>query len=484
MVPETPPRRSRSTKEPVTIDLTAEEVGLVAEPVRSNDTDEPETAEGRKTSRAPEDADTAAASAEAADEKSPAASGLTDEPLSATDAPPAEAPFSGEPLSTEHAFSGTDETAQEKDGFTAGEAPEPKPDLASEAKSRGADEPEKSAATETAHSEQPAFDEPSEPKPAAEDQPTYRATPDPFTAAPSPEPQRQSPTTSTLIAAGIAGGIVALLLAGSMQYAGYLPGAKPATDVAPAADTSALSSEIAGLRQEVEALRNQPPAAASGAPDSGLSDQIQALQSQIAAMKSASDAAATAEQGLSRRLAEAEAKINDRGPEQQVARAVAAAALKAAIDRGGTFQTELDTFASVAGNDPAIQQLQPFATRGVPSRISLQQEFPRVADAMLEAANQPNPDASIADRLMSSALSVVKVRKVGDVPGDTPEAKVARVENALQNGDLAAASREWVALPDASKAIAGDFKQRLDARIQVENLVGGTLTRAVTGSNG
>lgn len=103
---------------------------------------------------------------------------------------------------------------------------------------------------------------------------------------------------------------------------------------------------------------------------------------------------------------------------------------------------------------------------------------------MLEAANQPNPNASIADRLLSSALSVVKVRKVGDVPGDTPEAKVARVENALQNGDLAAASREWAALPDASKAVAGDFKQRLDARIQVENLVGGTLTRAVTGSNG
>lgn len=290
-----------------------------------------------------------------------------------------------------------------------------------------------------------------------------------------------------MIASGIAGGIVALLLAGSMQYAGYLPGAKPATDNAPATDTSALSSQIASLRQQVEALKNQPPAAAA-APDSGLSDQMQtqmqALQSQIAAMKTASAASATAEQDLGRRLSEAEARINDRGPEQQVARAVAAAALKAAIDRGGTFQTELDTFASVAGNDPALQQLQPFAARGVPSRISLQQEFPRVADAMLEAANQPNPDASIADRLMSSAMSVVKVRRVGDVQGDTPEAKVARVENALQNGDLAAASREWVALPDASKAVAGDFKQRLDARIQVENLVSGTLTRAVTGSNG
>jgi hypothetical protein len=469
MVPETPPRRSRSTKEPVTIDLTAEEVGLVAEPVRSTDTDEPPVAERDKHSVEHQDAGAAEAAVEAPEAGHDAI---------AKDDEGAKADTAADALSSETVPASETTRADAETGRMDDEA------------ALGAKD-EESVAVENKPAEQPAFDEPpvsahvSEDKTSDHSGSSYTTTPQ---GVPPEKPQRQSPATSTLIAAGIAGGIVALLLAGSMQYAGYLPGAKPATDSAPAADASALSSEIASLRQEVDALRNQPPAAAATGPDSAVADQlqgqIQTLQSQIAAMKSASDAAAASEQDVTRRLAAAEAKINDRGPEQQVARAVAAAALKAAIDRGGTFQTELDTFASVAGNDPAIQQLQPFATRGVPSRISLQQEFPRVADAMLEAANQPNPNASIADRLMSSAMSVVKVRRVGEVAGDTPEAKVARVENALQNGDLAAAAREWVALPDASKAVAGDFKQRLDARIQVENLVGGTLTRAIAGSNG
>ena len=43
MVSEKPPRRSRKAKEPVTIDLSAEETNAVAEPIRSNDTDEPVT---------------------------------------------------------------------------------------------------------------------------------------------------------------------------------------------------------------------------------------------------------------------------------------------------------------------------------------------------------------------------------------------------------------------------------------------------------
>jgi hypothetical protein len=81
-------------------------------------------------------------------------------------------------------------------------------------------------------------------------------------------------------------------------------------------------------------------------------------------------------------------------------------------------------------------------------------------------------------------MSVVKVRRVGDVTGDTPEAIVARMEEGLRNGNLQASVSEWNSLPEPAKAVSGEFKQKLDARIQVENLVGGTLTRAVAGTQG
>ncbi|MEN3148706.1 mitofilin family membrane protein [Neorhizobium sp. IRAMC:178] len=417
MVPEQPPRRSKTDKEPVTIDLTAEQSEVVAEPVRSNDTDDDVSAT--------EPAEDVSASTE-----EPAKAEPTDEPASSASA-----------------------------------ADEPR-----------YDDPWSSAAAQ------------SEPQPA--------------TVAPEPEPvptphHRPSPATSTLIAAGIFGGIVALLLAGSMQYAGYLPGATPAPA---ASNTAGLSSEIAALRQEIAALKNRPSTAA--APDVALANRVAALEAAprtssgaseqaLAALKADLDqlratvqSAAGADSSLAQRLDQAEAKLNDRGPEQQVARAVAAAALKAGIDRGGPFETELQTFKTVAGDDPAVADLQKFASAGVPARAELQRDFPRVADAMLEATVQSDPNEGIAGRLLSSALSVVKVRRVGDVQGETPDAVVARMENALRNGDLQACAREWEALPEPAKAVSRDFKQKLDARIQVENLVGGTLSRAVAGTQG
>lgn len=418
MVPEQPPRRSKTDKEPVTIDLTAEQSDVVAEPVRSNDTD-----------------DVVSATEPAED-------------VSATAEEPAK--------------------------------PEPEP----------TDEP----ASSPSAADEPRYDDPWSAAAQSE--------PQPATVAPEPEPtpapsQRPSPATSTLIAAGIFGGIVALLLAGSMQYAGYLPGATPAPA---ASNTAGLSSEIAALRQEIAALKNRPTTAA--APDTALANRVAALETApkassgagdqaLAALKADLDrlratvqSAASAGSGLAQRLDQAEAKLNDRGPEQQVARAVAAAALKAGIDRGGPFETELQTFVSVAGDDPAVADLQKFASAGVPARAELQRDFPRIADAMLEATAQPDPNQGIAGRLLASAMSVVKVRRVGDVQGATPDAIVARMEEALRNGNLQASAREWDALPEPAKAVSRDFKQKLDARIQVENLVGGTLTRAVAGTQG
>lgn len=432
MVPETPPRRSKATTEPVTIDLTAEESSTVAEPVRANDSDEPVTVAGQAVEAS-------------ADAEKPASAESISEPDTA--------------------------------GLSVAEEAS-----ASETQAEVAEQPETAAGADTASAQ----DIRKEPKPA-----TFAAEPEPMPAT----PVRTSPATTTLIAAGIFGGIVALLLAGSMQYAGYLP----SSTRAPAAGTTNMSAELTELRQEIAALRNRPAAT----PDASLANRIAALETStrsqtgaaseqaLAALRSEVDrlratvqSTASADATLTRRMDQAEAKINDRGPEQQVARAVAAAALKAAIDRGGQFQTELQTFATVAGDDPAVAGLRTFAANGVPSRAELQRDFPRVADAMLEATVQADPNEGVMGRLMSSAMSVVKVRRVGDVRGDTPEAIVARMEEALRSGNLQASADQWNTLPEPAKAASQSFKQRLDARIQVENLVSGTLTRAVAGTQG
>ncbi len=430
MVSGKPPRRSKSSDDPVTIDLSAEETGA------------PTTA-----------ADAVAASDTVSDD---------------------------EPMSVQVPVTPVDDA--EPIGIQAEPPPAPEP----EAEPLPIPEPE--------------------PMPYPSDEETV-AQP----AASSREQTHQSPATSTLIASGIFGGLVALALAGSMQYAGIVPGIGPEQ---PSAAAPADNTELQALKAEVARLAaaQSAPAADSGLANQELADRVAALEASVQAASSATppiDAAAlnelNAQITLSRdaiaalrsdvasnaealnqseaRLAEAEKKIEEPRNDVEMARAIALAGLKTAIDRGGPFMSELDALRSVAPDDPAVQSLSPMAATGIPSRADLANGFGKTADAILAAIHQPDPDQGIADRLLSGALSVIKVRPVGNIEGETPEAIVARIENKLQNGDLKGASLEWQTLPEAGKAASADFATTLNKRVEVEATIGAALASTVGGAS-
>ena len=424
MVTEKPPRRPKPKKEPVTIDLAAEEAAAVAEPVRSNDTDDVTPAE--------------------------------------REAPWGEATTPEEPTSTA-------EPSDQK----------PAPDHANE--------PPVSEPVEATVTEPPAADIPA----ADQDRALHdQAKPETVSATHRAPTDRKDAATSTLIAAGIFGGIVALALAGSMQYAGYLPAASSGSNV---------SAELADLRREVAAINQAPTPAAdpelqarvqaletslSQNTDDETPERLSAIEREIASARSAAEsgvADSTAQlQQLRARLDAAEAKLNEPGADAAAARAIAAAALQAAVDRGGAFTAELDTYAAVAPEDPALAELRSMSETGIPSRPQLVERFQQAGDAILETVNRPDPEQGIAGRLVSSAMSVVKVRRTGEVEGDAPDALVARIDTALKNGNLQAAAQEWEKLPEEAKAASQNFKQSLDARIAVDALIGDSVTRAVS----
>ncbi|TXH80962.1 MAG: hypothetical protein E6Q77_09280 [Rhizobium sp.] len=341
---------------------------------------------------------------------------------------------------------------------------------------------------------------------APEEQPsaTQQADP-PYTHdQPTQEPPRREGTTSGLIAAGIVGGLIALVCAGSLQYAGVLPGAR--SDKDGSAGIAALNAEIDGLKQSIANLAAAPAAkpdealaarvaaletaAANGAPASGSGETSAAADQKIAsltgeveqlktALGKATEDQATSDAEVSKRLDDAEKKLSGPSQESAVARAIAAAALKAAIDRGGPFQPELDTFANVAPDDPAVADLKNFAQTGVPSRADLIRQVSDVATAIVATTETDDPNQSWSNRLMSSAKSLVQVRPVGNVPGDGVDAIAARFEDKVRNGDLPGAVTEWNNLPDAAKSASAAFKQSLEARIRVEDLVSDALSKAI-----
>ncbi|MGV2051229.1 COG4223 family protein [Agrobacterium sp. 22-209-1] len=477
MVSGKPPRHSKSKAEPVTIDLDAKDVKAISAEGAAARTDGEPRDQTPVANTEPDVAETKAAAAAGNPTPvwdQPQKSPLEPEPNvgtteSAPVAPKAESPANKpkEPVS--------------------GAAIPPKADAKPATSNDGG-----SATSAAAAASKPAFG--STASTSASGSAAATAKPSAATASSGPakpsapqQAERKQAANSGLIAAGIVGGLVALAAAGSMQYAGILPsfnaGRAGSDEIAtlksdlgslrqqlanaPAADTSALEQRIATL----ESAKGEAPQV------DGLSEKITALE---AALQSERSAQASATSELTRRLADAEAKINEPRDDIEVARAIASAALKAAIDRGGPFLTELDTLSKVTPDDPAIASLQSFAATGVPSRSELMQKFPDVANAMLSAINQPDPNQGIMERLTESAFSLVKVRPVGNIEGETPEAQIARMENKLRNGDLQGAALEWNGLPDAAKTASADYKKSLDARIEVENLVGGTLNRAIT----
>jgi hypothetical protein len=319
------------------------------------------------------------------------------------------------------------------------------------------------------------------------------------TAAAPAESRTQGNTS--LLAAALIGGVVVLAGAAGLQYWGVLPSLGSDSQTADrinllSGDVERMKKAIAAIEASkpqvdftpvnekiaaIEARLADVPAANGLSVDadtrlSALATQVTGTETAIADLRKSGEEAQAA---LLMRLEALEKKANEPRDDVEVAIAIASAGLKAAIDRGGPFTAELDTLAGINPDNPAVAELRTFATTGVPSRARLLSDFPDVADRVLSMIASDDPDQSITDRLLASAFSAIKVRPVGNVEGETPDAVIARVEDRLTNGDLKAAAAEWNKLPEAGKKAGAAYKTALDARIRVEELVGTTLTNAV-----
>lgn len=493
MVSGKPPRHSKSKTEPVTIDLDAKDVTDVSATKPSTPADMTATSASSDATPVtepgtPEPAKPATGVADGAKAENPKP--IWDQP---TTSPIEPEPNVGKPQDA----SGKDEGPAKTDATVKQEPPKATAAAASTTTSSAAS----SSAADSAKTTSSTFGkdapkgDPFKPQTTSSTSSASSAS-KPSAATTSQLRDAKPQGNSGLIAAGIVGGLIALLAAGSMQYAGVLPSSS--ADSGSSTELAALKSQVASLQQQIaqapkgqtadtSALEQRLAALESSTASGGdASAKISQLETTVSTLQSERAAEEQKITSLTQRLDAAETKINEPRDDVEVARAIASAALKAAIDRGGPFLTELDTLSKVTPDDPAIQSLRPFANTGVPTRAELVRRFPDVANAMLTSLSPTDPNEGIIDRLANSAMSLVKVRPVGNVEGEGDDAKIARMEDKLQNGDLKGAALEWDALPEAAKTASADYKKSLDARIQVEDLVNSTLNRAVssTGQQG
>lgn len=347
-------------------------------------------------------------------------------------------------------------------------------------------------------------------------------------AASTSGPARQ-PTSGIL--PGLAGGLIALLVAGGLQYAGVLgtPGGTGGGDEQLQAEIASLKSQVADIgassgggelkgqvdglsaaveevKSEIESLKSASGQAGSGEALAGLDGRVKQIEAAVAslgqrgaasteiaalnerlagldaAVKSAGEAN-TADDGkmatLEQSVSALASKVEAQASQPKIALAIAASALKAAVDRGGAFGAELETFGAISPDAPELATLRAHAEKGVATRADIVAETGAAANAMIAAAKPVNPDAGVFERLVSSAEQLVKVRPIGAVEGAGAPETVARMELAVNQGDFAKALAEYETLPDTAKAAGADFAAKLKARQEVETLVDQLVANAM-----
>ncbi len=249
-------------------------------------------------------------------------------------------------------------------------------------------------------------------------------------------------------------------------------------------------SEMARVTQRVEAISattdRLDQAVRTAQSETGrLTDEVSAVRGDLAqqiarvAMPRDIQSAVTplSEQvaALQQNLEQVLQKDADR--QQNAARVVMSlqlANLKRAIDRGTGFTEELEAVRSAAGGSLDLKALEPFRVSGVPTLSQLSADFRSLSHDMISAA-EAKPDGTWVDQMLAGAKSIVRVRRTGEqaleADPNSAEAIVARVENLLRQGDIAAAADAAKTLPPEAAATAKDWLTRLEARASIDRAI-------------
>lgn len=191
--------------------------------------------------------------------------------------------------------------------------------------------------------------------------------------------------------------------------------------------TAALRQEFAALNGRLQAVESKPAASVGPTPEA-LQQTVQPLSAKLAELEGRVAALAKAQDDL-------------RTSTGAAALTMAVQNLRRAVAEGKPFASELKTLASLTPEPLDAAALEARRDKGLASLTKLQHDFDLSAKAAIDAA-RPNGDGSITGDLLAKARSLVRVRPTGDIAGDAPEAILARAENRLDSGDLAAAIGE------------------------------------------
>jgi uroporphyrinogen-III synthase len=283
-----------------------------------------------------------------------------------------------------------------------------------------------------------------------------------------------------------------------------------------------IAARLKELSERIDALAARPAPAGASQDQGALAPRIDDLEKQLAAAQADRKAVADRLDDIqkklaggassdqistlaadNRRLAEQMADLQKQvaalatAHRQTAARGsvlLAAGQVALAAASGSPLAPGLATLRALAGNDPrltaAIAELQPVAERPVPSFASLAERFPAVAATALHAAQADvaspaatgGPLEAWWHDMVQRLSAAVTIRKVGDVAGDDPAARIARAEQRLAGHDLTGAVDALAGLTGASARAAASWLGDARARLALDKGLADLSSAAIAAS--
>ena len=262
---------------------------------------------------------------------------------------------------------------------------------------------------------------------------------------------------------------------------------------------AALGVKLAELDQGLGAMKSE---IAKDKPDlSPITTSVSALQDHLAALQTKVDDIPPVDLGpVNARLDKLDGQLKPIVAEAQAAKnpdrvtamrengsaaetraaplAVTAQAVLRAIEAGRPFPADLKALQSLGAEATLLAPLQSVAEAGAPTTQDLRSDLAGVRDRLL-AQSAPKPSGSYMDRLMAGAATLVQVRPLGSVVGDSPSAVLARMDDDLAEDNLASALAEWQKLPEASRSVAKGLADRIRLRQSAEEAARGIGADAI-----
>jgi hypothetical protein len=270
------------------------------------------------------------------------------------------------------------------------------------------------------------------------------------------------------------------------------------------------TAEQAAARAD-EALNRPVPAPSAPQNDAALtelSDRLSALEGRVqAAAQEAAGAAqnvtnaATATQALDRRLTDVDRRLADLegrlGDQQQRAaererrlteqdqrlaalsqqvtqesqgaeaasqagiRVILSERLSEALQNGRPYPEVLEGLRKAGTDQARLAPLEPFAQQGAPTAAALAQSFEPLGATILR--DERSASGAWSDRLLGMMEQVVTVRRVNEPGSAGVSSLIARIEQALERGNVAEAVAAWEALPEPARRTSEEWGRQAKA---------------------